>query len=213
MPKGDFYEILGVPPQAGSGDIKRAYRRIAFALHPDVGERSDPERFRQAHEAYQILSNPEERRAYDIRVGNRQPPMAEPLRANAPVTITEDFLTFRPSVEELLDHIRQNFFGYRPKSGGPYRRLGMEAILEQEEARFGCRLPFNVPGYVDCEQCGGSGEWRGICPDCYGRGVAEGTRRIVLEIPPGVRDGERFEIDLSYVGISNLLLEVRVVVP
>jgi molecular chaperone DnaJ len=212
MPKRNFYQILGVPPQAGSDDIKRAYRRIAFAFHPDVGERSDPQRFSEAHEAYQILSDAEQRRDYDIRLGNRQR-MAEPLRSSSPVTITEDFLTVRPSLDEMLDHIRQNFFGHRPKSGGPYRRLGMEAILEPDEARFGCRLPFDVPCYVTCERCAGTGEWWGVCRDCYGRGIVEGVKLMVLEIPPGTRDGERYEIELGDIGIGNLLLEVRILVP
>jgi hypothetical protein len=67
---------------------------------------------------------------------------AEPLRPKTPVTITDDFLTLRPSIDELLDHIGLNCFGYPRKSGGPYRRLGVEAILDTDEARFGCRVPF-----------------------------------------------------------------------
>jgi len=56
-------------------------------------------------------------------------------------------------------------------------------------------------------------EWLGICPVCYGQGVVESTRQIVLEIPPGSRDGERYEVDLADVGIGNLLLDVRIIVP
>ena len=103
--------------------------------------------------------------------------------------------------------------GYPRKSGGPYRRLGVEAILEADEARFGCRLPFNLPAFVTCPSCDGEGEWLGICPVCYGQGFVESWRQIVLEIPPGSRDGSRYEVDLGNLGISNLLLDVRVVVP
>jgi DnaJ-class molecular chaperone len=128
------------------------------------------------------------------------------------VTVLDDFLTVRPSIEELLDHIGQNFFGYREKSGGRRRRLGVEAILDAEEARFGCRTPLRVPCFVRCPRCGGAGEWWGLCPGCYGRGIVERTRELVLEIPPGARDGETFEVDLGEVGIGNLLLEIRVIV-
>jgi molecular chaperone DnaJ len=214
MPERDLYEILGVPPQAAPSEIKRAYRRLALAIHPDVGARSDPERFREVHEAYEILSDPERRRSYDIRLGSRpRPSTAEPLRYAAPVTIRHDFLTLRPLIEEMLDHIRQNFCGYRPKSGGPYRRLGVEAILDPEEARFGCQVPFNVPCYVRCPRCDGVDEWWGMCPYCYGAGMVESTRQVLLKLPPGCRDGERYEVDLENIGIDNILLEIRIVVP
>jgi molecular chaperone DnaJ len=214
MPRRDLYGILGVSTRAAPGEIKRAYRRIAFEFHPDVGQRPDPERFREAHEAYEILNDPSQRRSYDIKVGSRRLSLTtEPLRARAPVNIIDDFLTLRPSIGELLDHIGLNFFGYPRKSGGPYRRLGIEAILEADEARFGCRVPFNLPAFVTCFSCDGEGEWLGICPVCYGQGIVESWRQIVLEIPPGSRDGSRYEVDLGNLGISNLLLDVRVVVP
>ena len=214
MPKGDLYRVLGVPTQAAPGEIKRAYRRIAFAVHPDVGERSDPDRFREVHEAYETLSDPGRRRSYDVEISIRRRPLsAEPIRPKAPVTIIDDFLTLRPSIDELLDHIGVNFFGYPSKSGGPYRRLGVEAILEVDEARFGCRVPFNVPAFVTCPSCDGVSEWLGICPVCYGRGVVASSRQIVLEIPPGSRDGARYEVELGKLGIGNLLLDVKIIVP
>jgi hypothetical protein len=214
MPRRDLYGILGVPTRAAPGEIKRAYRRIAFEYHPDVGKRPDPERFREAHEAYEILTDPNQRRSYDIKLGSRRQALsAEPLRSRAPVTIIDDFLTLRPSIDELLDHIELNFFGYPRKSGGPCHRLGVEAVLEADEARFGCRVPFNLPAFVTCPSYGGVGEWLGICPVCYGQGIVESRRQIVLEIPPGSRDGSRYEVDLGNLGISNLLLDVRVVVP
>ena len=120
MPRRDLYGILGVPTRAAPGEIKRAYRRIAFEFHPDVGKRPDPERFREAHEAYEILNDPNQRRSYDIKLGSRRQSLtAEPLRSRAPVIIIDDFLTLRPSIDELLDHIELNFFGYPRKSGGP----------------------------------------------------------------------------------------------
>jgi len=213
MPKRDLYRILGVTTQAAPGEIKRAYRRIAFGAHPDVGARPDPERFREAHEAYEVLSDPARRRIYDIELSSpRRPSSAEPLRAQSPMTMVDDFLTIRPSIEEVLDQISQNFFGNRQKSGGQLRRLGVEAILDADEARFGCRVPFILPSYISCQTCDGTGEWWGLCPGCYGRGVVESEREVVLAIPPGARDGAVLEVDLRQAGIGNLLLEVRVIV-
>jgi curved DNA-binding protein CbpA len=120
MTKRDLYRVLGVSAGAAPADIKRAYRRIAFAVHPDVGDHADSDRFRKIREAYETLSNPDRRRSYDIEIAiRRQPLSAEPLRSKRPVGVRDDFLTMRPSIEELLDHIGQNFFGYRSKSGAP----------------------------------------------------------------------------------------------
>jgi DnaJ-class molecular chaperone len=159
------------------------------------------------------LSDPDRRRSYDVELSIRRRPLsAEPLRSKAPVTLLHDFLTLRPSIEQLLEHIGQNFVGYHEKSGGPRRRLGVEAILDAEEARFGCRVPFSVPCFVRCPSCGGTGEWWGLCPNCHGRGMVESARELILEIPPGARDGETFEVDLGDFRIGNLLLEVRIIV-
>ncbi len=213
MPKRDLYRILGVTRQAQPAEIKRAYRRIAFNVHPDVGERPDPEHFREVHEAYEILSNPDRRRSYDVQIPiTSRPPVAEPLRSKAPITVMEDFLTVRPSIEEVLDHIRQNFFGYREKSGGPRRHLRLEAVLDTEEARFGCRLPLRIPCYIRCPACHGTGQWWGVCQACYGDGIIESTRELSLNIPPGTRDGEMYYIDLGDVGVGKLLLEIHIII-
>jgi molecular chaperone DnaJ len=212
MIKRDFYAILGVPLRAQPAEIKRAYRRLAFSLHSDVGLNPDPHRFNELHKAYEVLSNPEQRRAYDVKImGSRESLSAEALRAGSPIAIFDDHLTLRPTIEELMDHISQNFFGYRR----PHRRLGMEAILEAEEARFGCRLPLRVPCYAECPQCEGEGQtwgW-GSCPSCHGVGMVQTVRAVTLEILPGARDGEHYEVNLSNVGINNLILELRIVVP
>ena len=90
-----------------------------------------------------------------------------------------------PSLEELRDHISQNFLGYRRKSDGPYRRLGLDAMLHREDARFGCHLPVSL--FIRSSQ-------------------------VLFEIPRDTRDGEVFEMDLSGIGIHNLMLQLRVVV-
>jgi molecular chaperone DnaJ len=216
MARRDFYAILGVPARAEPAEIKHAYRRLAFSLHPDVGGNPDPQRFREVHEAYEVLSDPNQRRAYDVKlVGRPQAVSAEPLRAGSPIDVFKDYLTVRPRIDEVFDHISQNFFGPTSKSGGPSRRLGLEVILEPDEARFGCRVPLNIPAYIVCPGCNGSGEAWGwnLCPDCYGCGMVEGAAQTNLEIAPGTRDGERYEVNLASAGISNLTLEIRIVVP
>jgi hypothetical protein len=90
-----------------------------------------------------------------------------------------------PSFEELRDHIAQNFVGFHRKSDGPFRRLDLEAKLQREDTRFGCYLPVRF---------------------------FNSQAQLLLEIPRDTHDGEHFEIDLSAIGIHNLMLNVRVVV-
>jgi DnaJ-class molecular chaperone len=132
-------------------------------------------------------------------------------RWKAPITISDDFLTVRPSLEELFDQIVQNYCGFRRKSGGPYRSMDIDAALEFEDARFGCGVPLRIPFYIICRECGGSCISWGLCSACGGSGAVELANQVMLEIPPGARDGERYELNLDRAGIANLLLRVRII--
>jgi DnaJ-class molecular chaperone len=136
----------------------------------------------------------------------------EPIRRQRPVNIIDDFGTLSPSIGEILDHIAQNFFGFHQKSHGSYQRLGVEIVLDTREAFFGVSVPIEVPAYVRCGRCGGSGgEW-GMCPLCHGYGTMEIAHSVRLEILPGARSGDRYQIDLRSVGIENLALHATIIV-
>ena len=142
------------------------------------------------------------------------PPVAPaaPLpRWKVPITISDDFLTVRPSLDELFDQIVQNYSGFRRKSGGPYRRMDIDALLEFEDARFGCGVPLRIPFYITCQDCRGRCISWGLCSACGGSGAVERANQVILEILPGARDGERYELKLDRAGIANLLLRVRII--
>jgi curved DNA-binding protein CbpA len=184
--KRNFYATLAVPMRAGPVEIWLAYQRMMFTIDPHTGMRPDAERFREVQNAYRTLSNPVRRRAHDIELSmGRLPLSAETPRWRPPVIISDDFLTMKPSLEELRDHVAQNFVGYRRKSTGPHTALGFEAILRREDARFGCHLPVSL---------------------------TEGPPQVLFEIPQDTHDGEQFEMDLNAIGIHNLTLRVRIVV-
>jgi molecular chaperone DnaJ len=219
----DPYAILGVGRGAPPSQIKRAYRKLAFSLHPDVGDNPDETRFREAREAYQALIQMEQRHPIEVvRAPDRSGHAGtmhveprgrlEPIRRRPPVNVINDFATVRPSVGEILDHIAQNFFGFHQKSRGSRRCLGVEVVLDRIEALFGVSLPIEVPVYARCDRCGGSGGDWGVCASCHGYGMAETSWTVALEIASGARTGERYQIDLRGAGIENLVLDVTIVV-
>ncbi len=215
MPTRNFYSILGVPEDADQPTIRRAYRRQVFSAHPDTGESPDPVRFRSIQEAYSVLSDEQQRRAYDRKFRPRRR-AAQPIQRGVPtepVDVMGDFATTAPSISEFLDHVAQNFFGFHRKSLGPFRHLGVEIVLSRDEAHFGCRVPMQLPRYETCGRCFGSGDvgW-GPCPLCHGFGGVEGKATIALDIPPMTRDASHFEVALDQAGITNLVLDVTVVV-
>lgn len=213
MPTHDLYAVLGVAPDADLGTIKRAYRGLVFAAHPDTGQPPDPARFNDVLHAYQVLSDDDRRRSYDQAIQeaagasrlSRRPIVREA------VDIPEDFGSAAPSIGEFLDHVAQNFFGFHQKSHGPSRVLGVEIILNHDEARFGCRIPFELPRFRSCPRCDGAGDlgWS-VCDLCHGWGGVETKAAFALDIPPMAQSEASYRIGLGDFGIENLALDVTI---
>jgi molecular chaperone DnaJ len=170
----DYYEVLGVSRSASEHEIKKAFRRLARELHPDVSEAPDAEeRFKECVEAYEVLSNPERRDIYD-RFGH------EGLRSGgwAPTFdfghITDLFSAFFG--EDLL----------RTGRRGAARGADVlaEVDIELVEAARGVKrtVPFQVE--VPCTACHGSGAEPGThpvtCPSCNGAGRVQQVSRSVF---------------------------------
>jgi molecular chaperone DnaJ len=162
----DYYEVLGIARDAGQDEIKRAFRRLARELHPDVSRAPDAEqRFREVVEAYEVLSNSERRELYD-RFGHAG------LRSGG----------FQPSTFDLgdLSSLFSAFFGddLFGVTGRTARRRGADIAaaveIELVEAATGTtrEVPYQVA--VDCGRCAGSGaepETEIVaCPTCGGSG-------------------------------------------
>ena len=171
MSKRDYYEVLGVGRDAGDPEIKSAYRKLALKYHPDRNpdDPSAEDRFKEASEAYSVLSDAQKRAAYD-RYGHAG------LQGAAGGG-------FDPNVFSDFSDILGNFFGFGDLFGtGGGRRsraqrgedVRYDLEIAFEEAVFGMTAEILVPRMEACEQCKGTGAEPGsgpsTCPTCHGRG-------------------------------------------
>ena len=195
----DYYDVLGVAPDAGADEIKRAYRQLARRYHPDISGDDRGTAFLELSRAYEVLADPTRRRSYDAAV---RPPSASVNWLADEIAI--DF----PSVSSVLDGMRQSFFGHLAQA-----QLSAEIELTPEEAFWGVQVPFRLPLRGTCAQCGGRGEvWEEWCAACGGTGEVPAEHPLHLRFPPGVRPGACFRFSVMPPGTLPTLVEVRVTV-
>lgn len=222
----DYYRILGVERSATTEEIKKAFRKIARETHPDANP-DDPTaegRFKQAAEAYEVLSDPARRQRYD--------------RGD-----TIDLSDLFSGVGGLDDLIRSVFgdsglFGGRPYRPPRGRDILLRASVTLKEAAFGTEVEVEYSALSICETCDGSGASPGThpvtcpdcggggqvrmaqrsvfgtmmsvttcptcngegsivadpCPDCSGSGARPGKKKVKVEVPAGVSSGTRLRL-------------------
>lgn len=172
MTKRDYYEVLGVSRDADTQEIKSAYRRLALKYHPDrnPGDKEAEERFKEAAEAYSVLSDPEKRSTYD-RYGHQG------LSAGGTAP------GFDPSIFADFSDIFGDFFGFGDLFGGSTRQrtraqrgddLRYDLEISLEEAFRGMTAEILIPRQDTCPRCSGSraepGSGLSTCHTCRGRG-------------------------------------------
>jgi molecular chaperone DnaJ len=172
----DYYELLGVSRSATPEELKKAYRRLARQLHPDVNDAPDAaDRFKEVTTAYEVLSDPQKRSVYD-RGGN-------PLGGSGG---TGGFGGAGFSFDDIMDA----FFGGGGSARGPRSRVqrGQDALLRLQvdlaEAAFGVTHEIKVDTAVVCTRCDGSGAEEGsdtvTCGTCHGHGEVQHVQRTPL---------------------------------
>jgi len=175
MAKRDFYDVLGVNRDASDEDIKKAYRKLAMKHHPDRNPDNPKaeEAFKEAKEAYEILSDEKKRAAYDT-YGHAGVDQAAAAGAGG-----AGFSNFSEAFGDIFGDI---FGGNRQGRSNVYRgadlRYNLEITLEQ--AAHGFETKIRVPTMAKCETCHGSGAKAGTqpstCPTCSGQGQVRVTQ-------------------------------------
>jgi len=192
MAKRDYYEILGVDKNAGNSEIKSAYRRLAMKYHPDKN-RDDPdaaEKFKEASEAYEVLSDPKKRNLYD-QFGHA----GVDSQFGAGGFQWSDF-THAGDFSDIfgdLGGIFENFFGGAFRGFGARTRRqcnGTGQVRQIRQSFFGQMSTIST-----CPKCQGKGTIiKNKCPHCYGEGRIPKVKTVKIDIPAGIADGQYLKL-------------------
>ena len=226
MAKRDYYDVLGVSKDASEQEIKKAYRRLAMKYHPDRNpdDGDAEEKFKEASEAAEILSDGEKRAAYN-QFGH----------AGVEGAAT-GFSGGGGSFSSIFEDIFGDMFSSGGRRGGASRGADLRYVLELdlEEAVKGCSKTIRVPTLVGCEECQGSGAEKGTsksdcvqcgglgqitarqgffsiqqtcprcrgqgkiitepCTKCHGQGRVQESKTLSVKVPPGVDTGDRIRL-------------------
>ena len=189
--KRDYYEVLGVEKTASPEEIKKAYRKMAIKYHPDKnpGDKAAEEKFKEAAEAYEVLSDPDKRSKYD-QFGHSMGPQGF---GGGGVGGGQYYSAGGMSMEDIFSQFGDIFGGHFDFGGGfggatggrssrrrskPQRRgsdLRIKVKLTLQEIASGVTKTLRIPTYVKCDHCNGTGAKDGTafttCPTCHGTGT------------------------------------------
>jgi molecular chaperone DnaJ len=185
MSKRDYYEVLGIGQNASPDEIKKAFRKKAIEYHPDRG--GDETKFKEANEAYEILSNPEKRKRYDqfghAGVGSSAASDGNPFSGfgGQGQNVNFDFGDLG------FGDIFSSFFGGGPQRSARNRRgrdIETEIVVSFEDAVFGTETELNMVMDVPCSHCKGTtvepGHELRTCDTCKGSGQVVNVTRTIF---------------------------------
>ncbi len=226
MSKRDYYEVLGVAKTAGDDELKKAYRKLAMKCHPDrnPGDKLAEESFKEANEAYEVLTDANKRAVYD-KYGH------EGLQRGGGGS------DFGGGFADIFGDVFSDIFGGGGGRGGPRRGADLRYRIELslEQAVFGTTETIRIPTVRDCEPCNGNGTADGkaaptcstcrgagqvrvqqgffvlqqSCPACRGRGTVitdsckscrgagktRSEKTLEVKVPAGVDTGDRIRLN------------------
>ena len=180
MEKRDYYEVLGVSKNATDDEIKSAFRRLAKKYHPDLNKDPDaPNKFKEAQEAYAVLSDKDKRSKYD-QFGHA----AFDANQGGFSGGGFDFSDFDINLDDILGNMFGSGFGYS-KSRGRRKTRGSDLLREVkltfEEAVYGCEKELKIDVNEKCPECDGEGGFdKEKCSNCNGTGSITSEQRTLF---------------------------------
>lgn len=212
MSKRDYYEILGVSKNASEAEIKKAYRRLAMKHHPDrtSGDKESEAKFKEANEAYEVLSDAQKRAAYD-QFGH--------AGVGAGAGGPGGFGGFQGGAQGGFGDVFGDIFGdiFGARGAGQQQRadqpqrgpdIQIQKDITLEQAVHGTTVQVEIPATKTCDYCKGAGAIRTqqgffsmqqTCPACQGSGqVRDGSKaakKLSVKIPAGVDTGDRVRLN------------------
>jgi molecular chaperone DnaJ len=198
----DYYDVLGVSPDAGADEIRRAYRQLARRYHPDISGDDRAVAFVEAARACEVLTDARRRHWFDAR----RPASPDHSATGRVDWFADEVAIDFPSVADLLDRMRHAFFG----ASSP-EELPAEIVLTRLEASEGTTIPIGIPVRQTCLRCGGRGEtWQEWCGLCGGCGDVQAFHDVELRVPAGVRAGERIRLAVMPPGAPLTRVDVLI---
>lgn len=181
MNKRDYYEVLGVDKNASDTDIKSAFRKLAKKYHPDVSkEENAAEKFKEAQEAYAVLSDPEKRKQYD-QFGHNA------FNQNGSGFSGFDGFDFG-NMSDIFEDLFQGMGFSSGRSRGRNSnspRKGADILhhitIDFEEAVFGTKKDIKIETEENCKECNGKGGFNSkTCSECHGSGTITSEQRTMF---------------------------------
>jgi molecular chaperone DnaJ len=212
----NYYIVLGISRGADLNKIKRAYRTSAKGFRHEFSRSEETtERFREAQQAYEILSDREKRRQYDEELARKG---SRVIIERVPEIVHRQRRAFRGRMNDSFTETDEFFDGFLAgmfdrHKGRAEKDLYYEAVLSPAEAAQGGLFPIAVPVLERCSRCQGTGWLDDLyCPFCLGRGRVRSEREFSLGIPPHVRDGTEIVLSLEDIGLRNTSLYIVVTI-
>lgn len=192
--KRDYYEVLGVAKNATPDEIKKAYRKLAIQYHPDrnPGDKAAEEKFKEAAEAYDVLSNEEKRQKYD-QFGHSMGPQGFGGEGGFGGFYSGGGMSMEDIFSQFGDIFGGGGFGgatggSRRRSSRPAQRRGsnlrIRVKLTLEDIAKGVSKTLKIPTFVKCQHCNGTGAKDGVayasCSHCHGTGSVDHVQNTIF---------------------------------
>jgi molecular chaperone DnaJ len=197
----DYYEVLGVNRNATNDELKKAYRKLALKYHPDKnpGDKTAEQRFKEAANAYGVLSDLKKREMYDLRGSAGLDDMGfHGFESSADI-----FSNFGDIFGDIFGN-RSYRERTRPQKGSDLRH---DITISFTDAALGSERQLRFTKSEACDACNGTGAKNGastVCPQCNGEGRVAKTRSLSVKIPAGINNGSALKLsDQGEAGIRG----------